>query len=80
MQQGYAINLPALCERQTFTPDQVESAELVYPKGAVPNSMLLWVMVKIAGQERRYITLPLADFYKYVDLPESNLGGLVDGG
>lgn len=79
MTQGYAINLPALCERQNFTPDQVESASLVFPKGAVPDPLLLWVRIAIRDQDVRVITLPLTQFYKYVDLPEENLGGLVLG-
>lgn len=77
MSRGYTINLVALCATRNFTPSQVDDAELVFPKGAVPNSLLLWVRVSLTNNEKRFITLPLTEFYKYVDLPHSNLGGLV---
>lgn len=76
---GYTINLEYLCRNQQFNPDQVVSAELVHPKGAVPNSLLLWVRLELTSKERRFITLPLVDFYLYVDLPESSIGGWTDG-
>ena len=75
----YTINLEKLCATQNFTPEQVVSAKLVFPRGAVPNSMLLWVRVDLTSKERKFITLPLVDFYKYVDLPESNIGGWMSG-
>lgn len=79
MDLNYKINLDYLCRNQNFTPKQVVSAELVFPKGAVPNSMLLWVRLELTSGDRKFITLPLVDFYLYVDLPESSIGGWTDG-
>jgi hypothetical protein len=76
---GYVINLNELCLHQAFGPDQVVSSELVFPKGAVPNSMLLWIRLELTSGKRQFVTLPLVDFYKYVDLPESSIGGWTDG-
>jgi hypothetical protein len=77
--RGYEINLEVLCSTQAFSVDQVVSSELVFPKGAVPNSMLLWVRIELTNGKRQFITLPLVDFYKYIDLPESSIGGWTDG-
>lgn len=79
MELGYEIKLDFLCRNQDFSPSQVVSSELVYPKGAVPNPLLFWVRVKLSSKEVRFITLPITQFYDYVQLPESKLGGLVDG-
>ena len=76
---GYVINLEELCSNQAFAPDQVVSSELVFPKGAVPNSRILWVRVELTNGERKFITLPLLEFYRFVQLPESSIGGWVDG-
>jgi hypothetical protein len=70
---SYTVNLEALCETQNFTPEQIEEARLVLPKGAVPNSFLLWMKVALISGEIKYITLPLAEFYRYIDLPESSI-------
>jgi len=45
----------------------------------VPNSMLLWIRVELTNGERKFVTLPLVDFYLYVELPESSIGGWTDG-
>ena len=76
---GYTIKLDHLCRNQSFSEAQVVSSELVYPRGAVPNSQLLWVRVQLTNGEAKFITVPLREFYEYVELPESRLGGLVDG-
>jgi len=76
---GYTINIEELCRNQNFTAEQVVSSALVFPKGAVPNSMLLWIRLELTSGKRKFITLPLVDFYKYVDLPESSIGGWTDG-
>ena len=75
----YTIKLDKLCANQNYGPKQVVSARLVFPRGAVPNSMLLWVRVELTSGERKFITLPLVDFYLYVDLPESDIGGWMSG-
>lgn len=79
MSQGYEINIGYLCHNQAFNVEQVVSSELVFPSGAVPNSMLLWVRVELTNGKRQFVTVPLVDFYKYVDLPESSIGGWTDG-
>ena len=79
MNLGYEINLEALCEFQNFSPDQVVSSDLVFPTGAVPNAQILWVRIELTSDERKFITLPLSDFYKFVTLPESSIGGWTDG-
>lgn len=76
---SYAVNLDKLCANQKYGPEQVVSAELVFPRGAVPNSMLLWVRVEITSGERYFITLPLVEFHQYIDLPESDIGGWTSG-
>ena len=76
---GYTIKLDFLCKNQNFTPEEVLSCDLVFPKGAVPNSQLLWVRVELIGGKRKFITLGLVDFYKYIELPESSIGGWTDG-
>lgn len=76
---GYEINLEYLCRNQRFNPAEVVSSELVIPKGAVPNSMLLWIRVELISGDRKFVTLPLVDFYRYVELPESSIGGWTDG-
>lgn len=58
----------------------VLSSDLVIPSGAVPNSMLLWIRIELTSGDRKFITLPLVDFYQYVGLPESSIGGWTDGG
>lgn len=79
MKLGYEIKLDELCLNQTFTPEQVISSNLVFPSGAVPNSMLLWVRIELTSGKRKFITLPLAEFYRFVSLPESSIGGWTDG-
>lgn len=76
---GYTINLPALCKNQNFLPEEVVSSELVFPEGAVPNSQLLWIRVELTSGKRKFITLGLVDFYDYISLPESSIGGWTDG-
>lgn len=76
---GYSINLKELCLNQEFNPDQVVSSELVFPTGAVPNSKLLWVRIELTSGTRKFITLPLVEFHRFVDLPESSIGGWTDG-
>lgn len=76
---GYTVNLDYLCRNQSFTPEEVVSSELVFPRGAVPNSQLLWIRVALISGGRKFITLALSDFYKYISLPESNIGGWIDG-
>lgn len=77
--QGYTINLERLCKNQSFHFTQVVSSELVFPKGAVPNAQLLWVQVKLSNGDKRFVTLSLSDFYKFIDLPQSSIGGWTDG-
>lgn len=79
MTLGYEINLEHLCKNQVFSPAQVVSSELVFPRGAVPNSQILWVRVELTSNERKFITLPLRDFYEYISLPESSIGGWTEG-
>lgn len=76
---GYEINLAAVCKNQRFTPEEVVSSELVFPNGAVPNSQLLWVRIELTSGDRRFITLALRDFYQYVKLPTSSIGGWTEG-
>lgn len=75
----YAINLDELCRNQSFKPEEVVSSDLVYPRGAVPNSQLIWVRVDLASKERKFITLPLLEFHRYVSLPDSSIGGWTEG-
>mgnify|MGYP001825274950 CR=1 FL=1 len=77
--RGYEINLEYLCRNRRFKPAEVVSSELVIPKGAVPNSMLLWIRIELISGDRKFVTLPLVDFYRYVELPESSIGGWTDG-
>ena len=79
MSLGYAINLERLCKFQNFNSDQIVSAELVFPSGAVPNAQVLWVRIELTNKERKFVTLPLVDFYEFVTLPESSIGGWTDG-
>ena len=79
MDRGYEINLDYICRIQRFSPSQVVSSELVYPRGAVPNSQLIWIRIELTSGEKRFVTLSLADFYKYITLPQSNIGGWTDG-
>ena len=67
MTRGYELNLEKICHNQRFAVSQVVSSELVFPKGAVPNAQLLGVRIE------------LRDFYEYVDLPLSSIGGWTDG-
>jgi len=76
---GYSINLDYLCRNRNFSPEQVVSSDLVVPSGAVPNSMLLWIRIELSSGDRRFLTLPLVEFHKYVSLPESSIGGWTDG-
>lgn len=76
---GYTVNLDELCLNQNFGPDQVISSELVFPAGAVPNSQLLWVRVALTSGKRKFITLPLSEFHRFITLPESSIGGWTDG-
>jgi hypothetical protein len=75
----YQVNLDALCEHLDFKPSQVETAQLVYPRGAVPNPEIIWVRVELKGGERKFVTKPLLDFYKYIKLESSDIGGWVSG-
>ena len=79
MVEGYEINLSAVCKNQRFQPEEVVQSDLVFPRGAVPNAQLLWVRIELQNGERKFITLPLRDFYEYVNLPESSIGGWTDG-
>ena len=79
MSASYSINLDYLSRNQDFTPEEVVSSDLVIPKGAVPNSMLLWIRVELKNGTRKFVTLALVDFYLYVNLPESSIGGWTDG-
>jgi len=76
---GYTIDLEHLCRIQSFTPAQVRSCDLVFPRGAVPNSMLLWIRVELISGEGKFVTIPLVEFYNYVTLPVSSIGGWTDG-
>jgi hypothetical protein len=78
-QVGYTINLEELCLHESFKPEQVVSSDLVFPKGAVPNSRMLWVRIELTNGTRKFITLPLLEFYRFVQLPESSIGGWTDG-
>lgn len=75
----YEINLEYVCRNQAFKPEQVVSADLVYPRGAVPNAQLIWVRIQLESGDRKFVTLALTDFYRYVKLPESSIGGWTDG-
>lgn len=77
--EPYTINLDELCLNQAFKPGQVVSSDLVFPRGAVPNSQLLWVRIELKSGERKFVTLPLTEFYRFVSLPESSIGGWTDG-
>ena len=77
--RNYNIKLDVVCRNQRFRPQEVVSSELVFPKGAVPNSQLLWIKVELISGERKFVTLPLRDFYDYIELPESSIGGWTDG-
>lgn len=77
--KGYRLNLDVVCKNQRFKPEEVVKSDLVFPKGAVPNSQLIWVRIELVNGERKFITLPLRDFYMYVDLPTSSIGGWTDG-
>jgi len=79
MKLGYEINLEEVCRKQSFSPSQVVSSELVFPKGSVPNSQLIWVKVELKSGDRKFITLPLRDFYQFINLPQSSIGGWTDG-
>lgn len=79
MNLGYEINLEAVCKNQRFKPQEVVQSDLVFPKGAVPNPQIIWIRVELTNGERRFITLPLRDFYLYIDLPVSSIGGWTDG-
>lgn len=76
---GYDINLSWICRNQKFNPDQVVSATLVFPKGAVPNSQLIWIRLELTNGQREFVTLPLSLFHEYIKLPESSIGGWTDG-
>lgn len=76
---GYTLKLDVICKNQSFTPEQVVSSDLVFPRGAVPNAQLIWVRVELDSGERKFITLSLGKFYEYVQLPESSIGGWTDG-
>jgi hypothetical protein len=76
---GYDINLEEMCRNQAFSADQVISAQLVFPKGAVPNAQIIWVKIELSNLERKFVTLPLSEFYRFVSLPESSIGGWTDG-
>ncbi len=79
MTTDYQINLDELCSNQNFQPDQVIESKLVFPRGAVPNSQLLWVRIELTNGKRKFITLPLLEFHRYIELPESSIGGWTDG-
>lgn len=75
----YEVNLEELCFTQKFRPEQVTEVDLVFPRGAVPNAQLLWFRVKLNNDEQLFLTKSLQDFYKFVSLPESSIGGWTDG-
>ena len=79
MKLGYEINLEEVCSTKDFTPEQIVSCDLVFPNGAVPNSQLLWLRIELTNKERKFLTLPLADFHRFVKLPASSIGGWTDG-
>ena len=79
MNRGYELNLDIICKSQRFSPDQVVSSELVFPRGAVPNSQLMWVKIELENGDKQFVTLALSDFHEYVTLPQSNIGGWTDG-
>lgn len=76
---GYDIDLTWVCRNQKFEPNQIVSADLVYPRGAVPNSQLIWIRVELTNGKREFLTLPLSLFHEYIKLPESSIGGWTDG-
>ena len=45
----------------------------------MPNSQILWVRCDLTSGERKFVTLPLRDFYEYIDLPVSSIGGWTEG-
>lgn len=77
--RSYSINVEKLCETQRFNASQVVLSELVFPKGAVPNAQIIWFKMELSSGERVFLTKPLQDFYEYVELPESSIGGWTDG-
>jgi hypothetical protein len=77
--EKYEVDLEYLCKTLDFVPEQVVSAGLVYPRGSVPNKKLMWIKVELTNEETKWITRPLADFYEYIRLPKSNLGGRITG-
>jgi hypothetical protein len=79
MSLGYTVNIEKVAQYQDFTPDQVVQCELVFPNGAVPNSQLIWFRVELTNDRKKFVTLPLRDFYEYIDLPTSSIGGWTDG-
>jgi hypothetical protein len=76
---GYTIRLDNLCRNQAYSSSQVVSSELVFPSGAVPNSRIIWIRLELTNGERKFITKPLAEFYEYVELPVSSIGGWTEG-
>jgi hypothetical protein len=76
---GYTINIERLCKNQSFSASQVVSSDLVFPNGAVPNARIIWIRIELTSGERKFVTKPLAEFYDYVNLPSSSIGGWTDG-
>lgn len=76
---GYTVNLEQLCVHQKFNPEDIATAELVYPNGAVPNAQLIWVRTELKNGDRKFITLPLQHFHEYIELPVSSIGGWTTG-
>ena len=76
---GYTINLEHLCKNQSFSATQVVSSELVFPRGAVPNAQIIWIKIELTNGDRHFITKSLSEFYDYVELPESSIGGWTEG-
>ena len=75
----YKIKLEQVCKNQRFQPEEVVQSLLVFPKGAVPNPQILWVRIDLKNGERKFVTLPLQDFYEYIELPSSSIGGWTEG-
>ncbi len=76
---GYEIDLDHLCRNQSFLPEEVVSSDLVFPKGAVPNSQLLWIRIELKSGDKTFVTRSLAEFHDLVKLPESSIGGWTEG-
>ena len=45
----------------------------------MPNSQLIWLRIELTSGKRKFLTLPLSEFYRFISLPESSIGGWTDG-